>query len=623
MLKSSIQMQKTYRIKENPISLDNKSQVDADFLNKLLNLRGVEEGDKENFLKPDFESGLHDPFLLKDMERSVERILKAIKENEHIMVYSDYDADGLPGAAVIHDFFTKILYPHVSYMRPDRHVEGFGLHAHILDEFLIRNESKLPISLIITIDCGIADIEPVRALNKRVAELGQKLDIIITDHHLPDSTLPEAYAIINPKRSDCEYPEKMLCGSGVIYKVVCALVATMRKEGAVAVDDAADSTNNTDSDNNDADIFGIGYEKWLLDLVGLATLSDMVPLTGENRLLAYYGLIVMRKSRRPGFMALAKTNAIMLRNLTEDDIVFTFSPRINVASRLADAGVAFELLTTDTFDRAMELARELNNINTKRKTMVAQITKQAHASIREKSLSNAHVLVIGNPDWRPPVLGLVATQLVKTYKKPAFVWGRTEDGLYKGSVRSVEGIDIVAIMHKTPDEVFTNRGGHAQSGGFTVSSDFIHEFDMKINEAFDQLYVNLDQKLGNFSEEIVHEVDAQLPLSELQNSTYSNLSKLAPFGIANPKPIFAFTDCTITIARMFGKQKDHLEIIATDDSLDNLKTVKAIQFFYDGANIEKFNNLAALDNKYTLIGHIEKNQFMGASDIRLRLVDLF
>lgn len=610
-------MQKKYKVRQ--FSEDLKAKVPkesiekADLLHTLLYLRDIPETEKDNFLKPDFETGLHDPFLLKKMDITVERILKAIKNNEHILVYSDFDADGLPGSAVFHDFFRKISYPNVSYFRPDRHNEGFGLHAHILNE-----ERFQTVSLVVTIDCGIADVLPAAEIYKNASARNQPIDIIITDHHLPGPELPKVYAIVNPKQEDCNYPEKMLCGAAVIYKVVCALVATMRKEHEEKEKGASDGVA-------EADVFGAGYEKWLLDLVGLSTLSDMVPLRGENRLLAYYGLIVMRKTKRPGFLALAKTNMINLRNITEDDIVFTFSPRINVASRLADAGIAFELLTTDSYDRASDLAKELHSINTKRKTMVAQITKQAHSQIKDKNLADRHVLVIGNPDWKPPVLGLVATSLIKTYRKPAFVWGRSDDGAYKGSVRGYGGIDITKIMHHMEDEIFINRGGHAEAGGFTVAPDHIFEFENTINKAFEELYLT-EQKVDSeeqSADEILHEVDAELTLSSLQNMTMICLEKLAPYGMANPKPVFAFPNCTITRANMFGKQKDHLELHVTDTSLDHLRTIKGIQFFYENDNVDEFTGIEAIDKKYTIIGHIEKNQFMGASDIRLRLIDVW
>ncbi len=631
---------KSYRLKT-PLAPMNP---DADLLHKLLSLRGVGEAEKALFLKPDFETGLHNPYLLKNMQKVVDRILQAIDAEEHILIYSDFDADGLPGAAVIHDFFRKISYPHVSFFRPDRHVEGFGIHAHVLDEFLVANtpdevavaheaaseiasidihaKTKKLATLLITIDCGIADVEPVAKMRKQFPNL----DIIITDHHLPGPVLPSAYAIINPKLEGCEYPEKMLCGAAVIYKVVCALITALQER--------AEKNPNDEKAVVVAKSFGAGYEKWLLDLVGLATLSDMVPLLGENRLLAYYGLIVMKKTRRPGFLALAKTNNIDLRNLVEDDIVFTFSPRINVASRLADAKIAFDLLTTDNFDTAMSLAKELNNINQRRKTLVANISKQAHKAIAARSLESGDkdrgVIVIGNPDWKPPVLGLVAQTLTKAYGKPAYVWGKSDDGSFKGSVRSVAGVDIVAIMHKAPDEVFINRGGHAQSGGFNVHPDFIHELDGHLQKAYEELYGKKDTESEDQSSNVnLFEVDAVIPLSEVSAVTAACLAKLAPYGMDNPKPLFAFPNCTIVEYKMFGKEKDHLELICSDESLfaQGGRTVKAIQFFYGNGDGQESDMLigpkADAGARRTIIGHIEKNNFRGAGDIRIRIVDVW
>lgn len=579
-----------------------KDIKDLDLLQRLLLLRGIYPTEKDYFLNPDYETGLHDPFLLKNMDKVVERILKAICAEEHILVYSDYDADGLPGAAVLNDFFRTISYPNVSFFRPDRHVEGFGIHSHVLDEFIGAGIDK-PATLIITIDCGITDYKPTKELKNKFSEAHPELslDIIITDHHLPGEELPDVFAIINPKLPGDEYPEKMLCGAAVIFKVVCALIQKGKGERFENIP--------------------IGYEKWLLDLVGMATLSDMVPLRGENRLLAYYGLIVLKKTRRPGLIALAKTNNLDMRNIVEDDVVFTFSPRINVASRLADAKIAFDLLTATEFDEAMRLAKELNSINQKRKTMVAQISKQAHATVKARELFKKPIMTIGNPDWRPPVLGLVATQMVKTYSRPTFVWGRTAEGEYKGSCRSVEGIDIVEIMRAAPEEIFINRGGHAQSGGFSVQAHAIHEFDSHLETAFFSLDKNKNES-GHIAEmpQIVYEVDAEVPLSHIRHDTFDLISKMAPFGMDNQKPLFVFKNCQILKANMFGKEKDHLELVCRDESLGEFRTIKAIQFFYEGNSddLQKLNS----GLKISLIGHIEKNQFRGANEMRIRIVDL-
>jgi single-stranded-DNA-specific exonuclease len=609
-------MAKSYKLKSCPID----ANPDGDLLERLLAVRGIGDAERDIFLKPDFETGLHDPFLLKDMDRTVERIIKAIHNKEHILIYSDYDADGLPGASIFHDFFKTISYPHVSFFQPDRHVDGFGVHAHLLDEYLGKvaegvevvdatGKKLAPATLMITIDCGISDVEPVRVLSENGL-----LDVIVTDHHLPGPVLPAAYAIVNPKRADCEYPEKMLCGSGVAYKIVCALVSKM--------------------DN----AFPAGYTKWLLDLVGIATMSDMVPLRGENRLLAYYGLMVLRKTKRPGIISLCRSNMLEPRNIVEDDIAFTIAPRINVASRLAHPKMAFDLLTSGSFDEASRIAKDLNNINNRRKTMVAQIMKQAHAKVREMQ-SSKPILVIGNPDWKPPVLGLVATQLIKAYGKPTFVWGRDDSGSYKGSARSTANIDIVQLMYAVPDEVFINKGGHAQSGGFCVHPDHIFGFDEAMQKACEKVYgvvtklsPNVTVPSTTVETGMCHEVDAIIDVKDINAKMFSIIEKLAPYGVGNEKPLFAIKNFHIKNARLFGKTGEHLELEHSDwDS----GQVKAIQFFYTEGTTKKVGEVTSLDElkedplfalkqntHKAIIGHIEKNQFRGASDIRVRIVDV-
>lgn len=656
-----IAAQKTYKLKSCLI----EANPDGDLLERLLAVRGIGEAERETFLKPDFETGLHDPFLLKDMDRTVDRVLRAISAGEHILIYSDYDADGLPGASVFHDFFKTISYPHVSFFQPDRHVDGFGVHAHLLDEYIGKPAAGAeavdtgghvlpPATLMITIDCGISDVEPVRILSE-----GGSLDVIVTDHHLPGPVLPAAYAIVNPKRADCEYPEKMLCGAAVAYKIVCALVSKMDDSGKSGEEILAGNIGSEASAPSAT--FPAGYTKWLLDLVGIATMSDMVPLRGENRLLAYYGLLVLRKTKRPGIISLCRTNMLETRNIAEDDIAFTIAPRINVASRLAHPKMAFDLLTSGSFDDAMRIAKDLNNINNRRKTMVAQIMKQAHAKVREMQAGQNKaanlaaeagmaadqfpILVIGNPDWKPPVLGLVATQLIKAYGKPTFVWGRDDSGAYKGSARSTPEIDIVKLMYAVPDEVFINKGGHAQSGGFCVHPDHIFQFDEAMQKAYDDVYGAEDEEkeeggaVRNSASGFCHEVDAILDVRDINAKTFAMIEKLSPYGIGNEKPLFAIKNFNIKGARLFGKTGEHLELEHGDRDrgydMSGHGSVKAIQFFYAEGKSSKRDVVAGLDELVqdpllalkenthkAIIGHIEKNQFRGASDIRIRIVDV-
>ena len=331
-----------------------------EILKKLMFYRGIKtEKEAEKFLNPIFEEN-NDPFKMLGMDIAVERILKAIEKEQKIVIYSDYDADGIPGAVILHDFFKKIGYKNFTNYIPHRVLEGFGLNDEVIDEF-----AKNKVDLIITIDCGIADVEEAEKIKK------YKIDLIITDHHLPriDGTnppsrvrfgeameeLPYALSILDSKQKHCKYPDKNLCGAGVAFKLVQALIEKY---------------------NNKGEKIGLGWEKWLLDMVAIATVSDMVPLVGENRLLAYYGLKVLRKSPRPGLQRLLSIIKIDQKNITEDDISFMISPRINAASRMGNPEDAFNMLTTKDDNEALKYAFHLNKINDERKGIVAVMVKE-------------------------------------------------------------------------------------------------------------------------------------------------------------------------------------------------------------------------------------------------------
>jgi single-stranded-DNA-specific exonuclease len=306
----------------------------------LFNRNITSEEEAEIFLNPDYERDIYDPFLIMGMERAVERILSAIENEEKIVIYGDYDCDGIPGSVVLHDFFKKIGYKDFENYIPHRHEEGYGFHAHAVEEF-----AKEGVGLVITVDCGITDVDAV----KRADELG--IDVIITDHHLPQETLPPAFVILNSKQKEDTYPDDMLCGAGVAWKLVQALLARGRKEKIFDVSD--------------------GWEKWLLDMAGLSTIADMVPLLKENRALAHFGLKVLRKSPRPGLQKLLRKAKVAQVHLTEDDVGFMIAPRINAASRMDVPMEAFRLLSTDDEIVAGELSEHLHNINNERKLSVA------------------------------------------------------------------------------------------------------------------------------------------------------------------------------------------------------------------------------------------------------------
>lgn len=535
----------------------------------LLDERGIDEVGQADFLNPDFTK-LHDPLLMPDMKKARDRVILAMKNGERIMIFSDYDADGIPGAVVMADFFRRAKYDSVTFYIPHRHDEGFGLNCDAIDK--AKEEDA---KLLITVDCGVADLKEVAYANKH------EIDVIITDHHEQKEKLPKAYAVVDIKRKDSKYPFKELCGAATAYKLVQAILA---KES-----------------------FGIkpGMEKWSLDMVGIATLSDMVPLVGENRILASYGLDVLRKSPRPGLAALLKKLSINQAFLTEDDIAFMITPRINAASRMGVPMDAFKLLSTSDPKEAEELALHLEKINAERKGIVAALVKDAKSHM-EKRGELGSVIVIGNPEWRPALLGLVANTLVEEYLRPVFVWGRDGDGTIKGSCRSYNGYSLIEIMNGAA-KCFIEFGGHEGAGGFSVANDDIHTLEEKLSASLEKLGMEIKEAQEKFGIEI--------DVTDVGEELWGVVSALGPYGVGNPKPIFRIPS-EISSVKQFGKSKDHLEILLRSP---RGKDVKAISFF---SHEESFGTPVKPYMKAEVHAHLEKSYFMNRPELRLRIVDI-
>jgi len=557
------------------INLDGLENDPDSLLKKLLHLRGIKDGPEiEKFLNPDYEEHLHNPFLLNDLDKAVQRISTAVKNNEKVVIYSDYDADGIPGAVMLHDFFKEIGFNNFENHIPHRHNDGFGLHLEAVESF-----AEKKVNLIITIDCGTADTAQVQ----KAHEFG--IDVIITDHHEVNSSgLPEgALSVINPKRPDSTYPFLHLCGAAVVYKLIQGLIERGGFE------------------------WKKGQEKWFLDMAGLATLSDMVPLVGENRVLAYYGILVLRKSRRPGLRKMFEKLRIEQRHLSEDDITFMITPRINAASRMGSALDAFGLLSTKNFKEAEEATIRLNEINNERKGAVALISKEIKQHIfKNDAILSGRSLVIGNPKWRPALLGLVANNLVEEFKKPVFLWGRDGEEVIKGSCRSDGKINILSILEETRD-CFLEFGGHKMAGGFSVIFEKIHTLPEKISLACETV-----SSVKDFQPEKII-IDEKLDIKDANQTTFEIIKKLAPFGVGNPKPIFLIEKIEIKSLKEFGKQGKHFEIkfIGTD--------VRAIYFFAPKEKIKFLNE----GEKANLIVSLEESFFLGRPEFRLRIVDVF
>lgn len=555
----------------------------------LLYHRGVRGREEAlRFLAPDFVAHTHDPFLMKGIESAVGRILEAIKRGERVAIWSDYDADGIPGAVALHDFFKKIGFTNFQNYIPHRHDEGFGLNSEGLEELAAGG-----VKLIITIDCGIADVKEVAWAR----ELG--MEVIITDHHLPNGTLPEVFAILNPKQSDCPYPFKDLCGAGVVFKLIQALVSRLQTYQLT---------------NLPTYKLTPGWEKWLLDLIGLATISDMVPLTGENRVFAYYGLLVLRKSRRPGLQKLLVKLRINQRFLTEDDIGFMIAPRLNAASRMGVPMDAFHLLSTEDEVLAGSYAEHLEKINAERKGVVASMVKEMKHAISARYSEQKKLIVLGNPNWRPSLLGLAAGTLSEEHSCPVFIWGRDGGNTLKGSCRSDGSVNIVELMAES--RAFLEFGGHAGAGGFSVSHERVHLLETELERAYERVRSSpLSAAAAERGAEVV--ADRRLSLDEVNERIFSEVERLAPFGTGNPKPVFLFENISPVAVKQFGKEKNHLELSFEKPSGG---AVKAISFF---SAPEKWGRMLRAGEKINLVASLEKSYFGRYPEIRLRIVDVF
>ena len=537
-------------------------------VDRLLKERKIDNPDA--FLNPVYDER-PDPFLMCDMDKAVERVLKGIEKGEKIAAWTDYDCDGIPAGALLSDFFKTIEYPVRSYI-PERS-EGYGLNKDGIQK--LKDEG---VALIVTADCGITDVEEV-AFAKSIG-----VDVIVSDHHLPQEKLPDAIAVLNPHRVDCEYPFKELCGTGVAFKLVEALI----QKGE----------------------FGLaeGFEKWLLDLVALATVADMVSLTGENRILVHYGLIVLKKGKRKGFRALLDRMRVPLSSVTEDDFSFSIAPKINAASRMESPSLGLELLTTEDAARAEELAKKLLKLNDARKLEGARVSKEVKK--RLEGLTLPEVIVLGNSKWNPALLGIAASGIVETYQKTVCLWGKDGE-LIKGSCRSNGTVNIVSLMSSAPD-VFEDFGGHEASGGFSLKKDAIHSLPDVLETAYAQVKMDV-------SEEKEVEVDSTLTLGEANGSLYEALRALAPFGIGNKKPLFHFENVRAEKVLWFGKHNEHARVTISDESGNK---IDAISFFANRAGFRDTLELLSPGDTVTVDAAVEQSFFAGRKELRLRFESL-
>jgi single-stranded-DNA-specific exonuclease recJ len=476
----------------------------------LLLQRGITSFEEARaFFNPSL-ADLHDPFLMKDMDKAVERILLAISSEQPILIYGDYDVDGTCSVAVLY-LFLSAIYPNVFTYVPDRYREGYGVSSQGID---FADDNQIP--LIITLDCGIKSHERVAYARQR------RIDMIITDHHTPSETLPEALAVLNPKRADCSYPYKELCGCGIGFKLVQALCKTLDFSPETA------------------------YK--YLDLVALATCADIVPLTGENRILVHTGLQLINQQPTEVMQLLL---ASAKRPVEVRDLVFVAAPRINAAGRMEHAEKAVHFLIGCDLDKVTEL----EYLNTQRKTTDEQITEQALCMILSQGEEEAPATVVFSQDWHKGVIGIVASRLIETYYRPTIVFTQSGDVL-AASARSVKGFNLYEALCECKDELI-QFGGHTAAAGMTLRPENYERFKQKFQEVVER---TLPQELR--SPKLI--LSGKLPLSDITYTFYRCLQRFAPFGPKNMTPVFYAHGVLAKEVRRVGKDFSHLRMILTD-----------------------------------------------------------
>ena len=534
-------------------------------LSSLLVQRGITTFDQaKRFFRPSLEE-LHDPFLMQDMDLAVKRIQQAIEAQENILVYGDYDVDGTTSVALLSSYL-KTYYPNIATYIPDRYDEGYGVSYKGID-FAQDND----ITLIIALDCGIKAIEKVAYASKK------GIDFIICDHHRPGAKLPKAVAVLDPKRDDCSYPYKELCGCGVGFKLIQALGS----ERGQTIEDLL----------------------LYLDLVATAIGADIVPVTGENRVLAYYGLQVINSNPRVGYQAILKQ--VNKSTLTITDVVFIIAPRINAAGRMKHGNYAVELLTEMDFETAVEFASAIEKNNSDRKELDKKITHEALQQITENKEEQNVTTVVYREDWHKGVIGIVASRLIETHYRPTLVFTKSGDKL-AASARSVKGFDVYNALEQCA-EFIEQFGGHKYAAGLTLLPENYERFKQKFEDVVQQTIL---------PEQLIPEItiDAEIELSEITPKFYRILQQMAPFGPQNMKPVFKTAAVRDNgFGKQVGEDKSHLRLNLIYGS-DN-KTYTAIGFGLG-------DQLPLIKNEFDIVYNIDENTWNGFTSIQLLLKDI-
>jgi single-stranded-DNA-specific exonuclease len=551
--------------KEKVQALQNALQVD-EIIATLLVQRGIENFEQaKTFFRPTLED-LHNPYLMKDMDKAVSRIEKAITNNENILVFGDYDVDGTTAVSLVSSYL-RSFYPNVATYIPDRYNEGYGI-SYLGIDYAEDNA----ISLIIALDCGIKSIDHVNYAKAK------NIDFIICDHHRPGDILPDAIAVLDPKREDCSYPYDELCGCGVGFKLIQAL---------------AENRNQTMEDL-------LPY----LDLVAIAIAADIVPITGENRVLAKFGLEVINSNPRPGIKALVQN--VKKKVLTITDVVFIVAPRINAAGRVKHGNEAVALLTEYNLEQAEQFASEIEQHNSDRKELDKQITKEALLQIEENKEQNRFSTVVYQENWHKGVIGIVASRLVEKYYRPTIVFTKSGDKL-AASARSVKDFDVYNALEACAEHL-EQFGGHMYAAGMTLKEENYEKFKAAFENQVKKT-IPPDLLIPEIS------VDLEMNFSDLDEKFMRILKQFEPFGPENMTPVFMSKNVIDSgYAKTLGNDAEHLKVFVKQNNSPNFNAIG----FGLGAKIDVVKNRNPFEAVYVL----EENEWNGTVSLQLQLRDV-
>ena len=533
----------------------------------LLVSRGIKtfEGAK-TFFRPSLDD-LHDPFLMKDMDKAVIRILDAVKKEEKILIYGDYDVDGTTSVALVCKFLRTNTKNQIGTYIPDRYDEGYGISFKSID-YALDND----FTLIIALDCGIKAIDKVDYANKN------NIDYIICDHHKPAETIPAAVAVLNPLREDCNYPFKFLCGCGIGFKLIQALSARQEQWES--------------------------YVENYLDLVAVAIGADMVPLVGENRTLCHFGLKIINSSPTTGLKAIIR--GVNKPEITLGEVSFYIAPRINSAGRIKHGNNAVELLLEDNFDNAISFSKEIDEFNIQRRGLDKLITNEALEQIEENEEQRDFTTVVFKEDWHKGVIGIVASRLIEKYYRPTLVFTKSNDVL-AASARSVKGFDVYNAIESCKEHLI-QFGGHKYAAGLTLKPESYFAFKQSFEE---YVKTTIDKKLLT----PIINVNEKIKLTDITPKFYRILKQFAPFGPANKQPVFYSDNLLDTgYCKTVGEDDKHLKLSL---SQANSEVFKSIGFGLG-------DKLSLIENKtqFKAVFNIDENNWNGIKSIQLKLLDI-